>query len=47
VQSCPAPFQVCTFIAGQFYCQTCGEMGSTNNQACKGGGHCGVTGICQ
>jgi hypothetical protein len=37
--ACPAPFQVCTYIGGQFYCQTCGEMGS-NMEMCKGGGHC-------
>jgi hypothetical protein len=47
VMLCPAPFQVCTFVVGQFYCQSCGEMGS-NMGACKGGGHCSdVTNTCQ
>jgi hypothetical protein len=37
--SCVAPFQVCTNIAGTFYCQSCGEMGS-DMKPCKGGGTC-------
>ena len=36
---CPAAFQVCTYIGGAFYCQTCGEMGS-DMEPCKDGGHC-------
>jgi hypothetical protein len=48
--ACPAPFQVCTYIGmlgGQFYCQTCGEMGS-DMEVCKGGGKCSdMTGKCQ
>jgi len=45
VAQCPAPFQVCNFIAGQNYCQSCGEM-YTTTAACKGGGHCSTSGTC-
>jgi hypothetical protein len=46
VAQCPEPFQVCNFIAGQNYCQSCGEM-YTTTAACKGGGHCSTNGTCQ
>jgi len=46
LSACPDPSQVCTYIGGMFYCQSCGEMGS-NMGACKGGGHCNATtGMC-
>jgi hypothetical protein len=46
VAACPAASQVCTFITNQFYCQSCGEMGS-GTHACKGGGTCNEqTGTC-
>jgi hypothetical protein len=43
---CPAPFQVCNFIGGGNYCQSCGEMYTTTDP-CKGGGYCGTNGTCQ
>jgi hypothetical protein len=47
VAGCSAPFQVCSLIAGQTVCQTCGESGS-GNHPCKGGGTCDeASGTCK
>jgi hypothetical protein len=47
LNACVEPFQVCTNIAGQSYCQTCGENGS-GNHPCKGGMTCDeASGICK
>ena len=46
VAQCPAPFQVCNFIGGGNYCESCGEP-YTTTVACKGGGHCSTNGTCQ
>jgi hypothetical protein len=45
VAACPAPFQVCGFVLGQYYCQTCGEMMTATDQ-CKDGKYCSVSGTC-